>query len=104
MSLTPEFSIFSTICGPISIEVAVGSVGSQRCFASGALIGLASDQFEDLVRLAVHDDGHGFYVDIAVVDGRPESCRVARFLFELVQLIENSDAVHGANWYKFPVH
>jgi len=38
------------------------------------------------------------------VDGRPESCRVARFLFELVQLIENSDAIHGANWYKFPVH
>jgi len=68
------------------------------------LIGLASDQLEDLVGLAVHDNDHGFDVDIAVVDGGPESWRVFRFFFELVQLIENSDAVHGANWYKFPIH
>ena len=73
ISLTPEVSIFTHFLGPIIIEVAVGSVGSQRCFASWALIGLASDQLEDLVRLAVHNHGHVFDVDIAVVDGRPES-------------------------------
>ena len=68
------------------------------------MIGLASDQLEDLVRLAVHDDGHGFDIDIAIVDGGPEYWRVVRLFFELVQLIENSDAVHGANWYKISVH
>jgi len=68
------------------------------------LICLASDQLEDLVGLAVHDYGHVFDVDIAVVDGRPENWSVARFFFELVELIENSDAVHGADWMQLPIY
>ena len=104
MSLSPEISIYSHFFRPICLEVAVGSVCSQRSVAPGTLIGLASYKLEDLVGLAVHDNGHGFDIDITVVDGRPDSWRVFRFFFELVYLIKNSNAVHGANWIEFPIH